>query len=60
MKHVPSLFVVLIATLCSTPIYAERIYRYLDEDGGVTYTNYPLQYYSLLLLLLATVQKSSM
>ena len=44
MTYVPSLFVVLIATLWSTPIYAERIYRYLDEDGGLTYTNYPLQY----------------
>ena len=44
MKHVPSLFIVLIATLCSTPIYAERIYRYLDEYGGVTFTNYPLHY----------------
>lgn len=44
MTYVPSLFVVLIATLWNTPIYAEHIFRYLDKDGGgIIYTNMPLQ-----------------
>lgn len=44
MTYVPSLFVVLIATLWNTPIYAERIFRYIDkDDGGIIYTNIPLQ-----------------
>ena len=42
MNHANSVFVVLLSVLCNVPAYAETMYRYLDNRGGVTYTNFAM------------------